>query len=369
MNLKFLTKNKKIRQLLSRYVGYIADKCYELKTDGFSTLTNPRFIMIVARQHYVESVKTYSAISRKELNSLLKIQRQAVASIKPIQLIRENKEQDGFDVKTINFNKSLENQLNKKTLLIPEGELLKTNVNKQERKILNLNTPAGNLFWAYSDSKVQSAYQKGMLSDIAAFKASIGVPLNTPHQTVEQEKYANYLLERLELLPMHQYKNIVSINLLEFLNTKLLHSLYVIPVLTATCFLLFANGYYYLKQGNIQKQNQSLSQEARTLISNKQQLDALQNRLVILNEEFSRFSLVTPMWDIFSVAIENGMEISGYFRTSSGIELRGRAEKASRVLNALNNLGSVSQASFVGAVRKSRGDDLFTISLNYRGTE
>jgi hypothetical protein len=375
VKLKLLTQNKKIATLLQNNLGYLGNELLSFSTNNnsvnesghvvFNKATSPKIIVIVARQYYTEAWQTYPALSLKELKSILTLQQKNNSGFKIIQRITINKEQDGFDVKTITFNKKTSELLPPKSVLIPETELLRSLINNNGRLVAQIESPNGSLFWAHSTNKVHSAYKKGLLNNLEAFMQSIGLPEDIAIKQISNAKYAQLLFELIENTAITKLIEIASVNMSEVIDVNRLHRLYLAPLAVATVFVLMSNSYFYLQQSWLSNQIKETSSETSGLLEQRVEIDQVEQLVNVLNDEFSRLKATHATWELLDKAMAAGMRVTRFRRYDQGIELRGTAPQASKVLSEINTLKQVSGAVFVGSVRKSRGQDAFTILLQF----
>jgi len=252
VKLKLLSKYKVAVQFLYQNVGYYAQQCYDLSGDDFCHCDTLKPVLIVARQHYSEKWQTYPALSLKELKNILKLQKSSSANERVIQQYVTNKEQDGFDVKTIHFSTQLLSSITSNTILIPETELIESKVD--ERAIYHLKTPIGEVFWAKSTDRIHSVYRQGLLNSVDSFKMSIGYPSDVHVAMFEQKEYLGLLKSSLININLAQLIKIVSFELTNSIDIKTLHKVYWAPIATALVFLLITNGYFLYKNNQLEQQ-------------------------------------------------------------------------------------------------------------------
>jgi hypothetical protein len=361
VKLNFLTKYKIFNQYLYQNLGYFAQKCYELSGDKFTVTEAIKPILIVARQHYSEQWQTYSSLSLKELKSILDFQRKSATDIRVVQQYIVNKEQDGFDVKVIEFNEKFIKSIPLNTLLIPETELINNQID--ERSVCQLVTPIGELFWAKSTDKVHSVYRQGLLNSPDAFKMSIGYPAETKVAVFEQEQYLNLLKNSLLHINILQLLKISSFEFTQQFDVKALHKVYWAPLITGLVFLLSTNGYFLYKQDMLERQLLSYGDQVTELLQAKVKQDENTIFIDAINKEVHSIPLVHDNWAIVYQAIKSNMHVQRFAKQDDGYVLRGLADDASKVLTTINNLPQVSSAGFQGVVRKSRKKDSFIIKL------
>lgn len=361
MKLNIISKSKLTKSWLYNKIGYVSDTFFELSKSALSVTKKSKSVMIVARHHYCETWQLYPALSLKELKSLLDLQKQVSSGFSPIQQYFVNKEHDGFDVKTITFSSELNTLLPAETILIPETELFDlVNIN---RFICELETPAGVLFLAKTDTKTHSAYRKGMVNNVTTFKMSVGLSDTVEQKLFTEVDFLKLLKNGLLNLPIKKLLSLSSFKINLFIQPKSMHALYWAPLITALLFLISTNSYLIYKNNILENNLTAKGSIVDELLNFKQQQDQHSELIKLLNSEIKTHKAVLPSWDIVHQATIQGMEVHQFRKRDGKIILRGIADNASKVLAGVNKLPQVSSAVFDGAVRKSRGQDYFIIQL------
>jgi hypothetical protein len=116
VNLRIISKFPQLLNWLSQRVGYLGDEYYSIQSNQFKPSDKANALMIVSRKHYQEVWNTYPAVSLTELRSVLKLQKNLAGNNRVLQYKYQNKELDGFDVKTIHFSTKINDLVSKKLL-------------------------------------------------------------------------------------------------------------------------------------------------------------------------------------------------------------------------------------------------------------
>jgi hypothetical protein len=361
--------------ILKNNICYLDDGLYGVETNKelsiteqvptyqISKLDKPKVFLIVSKKHYVEEKNTYSAISLKELKQILKLQLDKSSALKPIQRIVVNKEQDGFDVQTFKFKATVEENISANAVIFPETELLTHFFSDSKKSVAEVSTPSGILFWAHSNGRTHSAYQKGLLRNVTNFLQSIGLPEQSAVNKISKDSYIPLLFDLLESTSIDKLYSAMSVNIGGTFDKDRLHHLYFGPLIVATLFSLSLNAYFYIEKLSITSEIEENAAETLSLMSKKREISTIENTLDSVNNTFKKIESTHEIWNLVYKVINDGMEISRFKRTNKGIELTGRADKASFIINELNKAPEVHQAAFKGDIRKSRGMDSFTILL------
>lgn len=361
MNLAILKKFPRLSSRLHNYIGYLGDATYKLDGDAFVPCDESPKVIIVARRYYQEHIQTYPSISKAELNQLLKLQEELASGYPRLINVTKNQQQDGFDVKTIEFDIKLIELIGEKKILIPETALIRNE--ESEAVLYDLETPLGKLFHASIFGKMSSAYARGVVNNIEAFGLSAGSPLSTPVNEIKKSDYGKFLFERLFSAELAQLVKICSFNPSKMIKVDQLHWLYGAPLASALLFVLASTLYY---QVGIYRADNRLSEygsEVEQLLSLKQSQDENIALVTMLNEQLQGNERVHHEWDIVYEAAKKGMFVQQVRKRDGSMLIRGKAKDASKILEAVNKNTLVESAIFSGVVRKSRGEDMFIIKV------
>lgn len=361
MKINNLIDTLKNKTWLRRYACYFCGDLFDLSDNGFLPSKGSKKVVIVARKYYSEGWKSYPSINIKELKALLKLQKNVASVTTQLQTYSKNNQNEGFDVKTINFDEQVIERF-KRCILIPETELLAHHF-INERSVAEMLTPAGALFYTKVEGKTQSAYKQGLMSSVERFCLSIGVSHTVNIKQITQAQYATVLWDTLKGFPLSKVHKIAAFDLNANLNYKALHSLYLAPLACATIFILATNGYYMYKASSLEKEQLSYQSDVNELLTKKQNIDIAKLYVEQVTNELSKYPNVHSHWDIAYQAINEGMDIQQFSGKQYDIRMRGFAMSASKVLTEVSALTQLANAEFNGAVRKSGKRDYFIMDL------
>jgi len=361
-----LIQQIKAKDWLKQHVAYFHEKLFSLTTNGFVETKRIPKVIIVARKYYTESWQTYSSISLKELKELLKLQHEAKQNCIIKKNYTKNEQQEGFDVKTTEFNELIsENYSN--CFLIPETDLIAHNY-EHESIALELTTPAGCLFYAQTEGKARSTYKKGLISSLDLFSLSVGVSDKAQRVELDSSQYCQTLWTTLKNYPLAKINKLISSDFKKSVNTNMLHATYWAPLISASLFILILNGYFMLQHSALEEKLSENSQQITSLLSKKQNIDDTNKYVIDVSSELTSLPRVLGHFQVVHEAIKAGMDIQQFKGDSSEITLRGFANSASTVLSAISELPELSSAQFNGPVRKSGKRDYFVMTLKLATT-
>ncbi|GAP74601.1 hypothetical protein W04_1117 [Pseudoalteromonas sp. SW0106-04] len=316
--------------------------------------------VIVSRRFYSEEWQTYPAVSLKELKEILKLQAEAF-DVKPIYTFVENEQQDGFDVRCIQFNPEVSQLVPGQAVIVAETIVLEWLA--KERAIYELDTPAGVLFFSNSLGINRSAFKQGMMKSSSYFKYSVGLPEDTPVLELGESDYARALWEALGNIPLHSVPKLVSFDVKTLLDWRAIHALYIAPLLTACVFTGIMHGFYSVKEFQLDEKLSSYGADVEKVLDQKQAQEKKERFVTVTKSELESLRPIHSDWQLAYEAIKSGMEIQQFRMNANELVMRGFADEASGVLEAMNNLDSVESVVFDGPVRKSGRRDYFIMNI------
>jgi len=361
MKINNLIQQIKAKDWLRHHVAYFHEKLFSLTANGFAETERVPKVIIIARTYYTESWQTYPSISLKELKALLKLQQDAKQSCIIKKNYTKNEQQEGFDVKTIQFNELISANYSQ-CFLIPETDLIAQNY-ENKSVALELTTPAGALFYGQAEGKAHSTYKKGLVSSLNIFSLSVGLSDKALRVELDSSQYCEILWTTLKNYPLSKISKLVSSDFKKSVNTNMLHATYWAPLISAALFIIIVNGYFMIQHSMLEKDLSENTSEINLLLSKKQSIDDTNSYVTDVSNELTSMPRVLSNFQIVQEAIKAGMDIQQFRGDSNEIMLRGFANSASTVLSAISELPELSSAQFNGPVRKSGKRDYFVMTL------
>ena len=310
MKINDLIQNIKTKDWLRNHVAYFHEKLFTLTSNGFVEIEHVPKIIIVARKYYSESWQTYPSVSLKELKELLKLQQNAKQSVIIKQSYSKNEQQEGFDVRTTQFNELISTNYSQ-CFLVPETDLIAHDY-ESENVVLELETPAGSLFYALTEGKTHSAYKKGLVSSLNVFSLSVGLSDKAKQVELDSTQYSQKLWAILKNYPLSKINKLVSSDFRKSINTNMLHATYWAPLISAALFIFIVNGYFMLQYSALEDQLSENTQQINSLLSKKQSIDDTNSYVLDVSSELSSLPRVLSHFQIAHEAIKAGMDIQQF---------------------------------------------------------
>ncbi|WP_157592882.1 hypothetical protein [Pseudoalteromonas citrea] len=352
---------KKIKQLLSNYlsknVSYYNGEHFYIGEGCFSPLPKAKAICIVARNRCTESKQSYSSISRKELSSLLRLEKNTAS--RPMHFrVTADLDNDLFEVHKTTFEIDA-TEADSGWVLIPESYILGT---AHPDGVVSAETPSGLLF-AYMDNSPTSLYRAGLIQTVEAFKHSIGLPADTKHEKIQMEAYAS-LLSNIKLNKAFiDLVKAARLNVATQLSPLKLHALYIAPLIMFTLLSGVSVGWqsYQLHQNELQTNIDK--EQVFKILSTSNQIDKLNATINEVNEGVLNTALTDSHWEVLRVFIEANVRLNFVRFDGQVLEVDGEVANSSELLGLVTQQAQVQSAQFIGAVNKSGSTDKFNMGI------
>tara|TARA_R110002072_G_scaffold245959_3_gene405222 strand:- start:28359 stop:29501 length:1143 start_codon:yes stop_codon:yes gene_type:complete len=323
-------------------------------------------ILIISRQFYNEKVDHYPIESVTELKKLLALENQQDSSC--FHAIVANSDNGS----TVNSWRIL-NKVPISLITIPESVLLAFSVKNKQLLVqnipqyLSLNSDESVLFALRDEDKIYSQMRSQQISNEQLFALSVGVAPTEVSAIQEANIFSDNLLQGLINLPITMLKSFFSIH--RFGHRKQLIKNTLIPffgvlivyLMSTSGYLLYLN--YELDKELVEKSSaveQSLSQQKdydERIIEYQHLKDFLQNK-----------NAHDSFWLVLAEFADKAQLIQ--IRTHMGeYQIRGKADKATDILEQLIKHPNVLDASFESPTRIAKDGELFSIKLKLRYRE
>lgn len=307
-------------------------------------------ILILARKYYQESVKTYPLTNKKEITKLL-----AMESLVSEQshIVWQAKEEQT----TVNlwlFDKDAP----RGGLTLPESLLLAMTIN--EKEIVEYSGKQ-NAFLCRFNQAVYSSIKSSLISNSYFFAQSVGISENDSEQIITSNAFAEKLVQGIAKLP---------INLLTSFfakvsdSTKSLIALKVfVPIVSVfSLYLVLSSAYLVINNISLKSELDSRKEVINSALDQQQKYDQNSRRYQQLQKFYQSQSLLSPFWLVITDITPNS-ELTNLRLINDRFVMRGKAEKATTILEQVNNLAYVADAKFDFPTRQVRGKESFVISF------
>lgn len=360
MNIKILIKSKAIRNKIVKGINYYSDGLHDLsgKLLKGSSL-NRKKVVIVAKKHYKEEWKSFSSVSKKEIEQIINNKKLNKSGHVSLFQKFKNEKIDGYDLKVTSFDEKIEELSKSSLLLIPETELIKEFDSIPFSG--EFETPKGTLYYGVLENKSFSSYQKGMIVSIASFKLGVGLPEDIPTLNLSRFQFFEKLIDAVFSVNLKYLFSNSYIPFSSLAKPLHLHLLYWGPLLTILMFYIGTNVYLGFKNYTLEQSINAYSSEVSETLNKKLAHDQKMVSFEHLSIELNKENQIHLYWSLIDTLLNADMTISRITYENGKFSIRGLAKKASDILNVASKHELVMSASFRGAVRKIRGEDSFIL--------
>lgn len=354
----------KIQQTASSYlagkISYFDGTHYAVSSVGFKPIAQSRTICVIARNQCIESKKTYSSISRKELQAILTLEKKAASQPTSYRII-ENAKHDTFEVHKTVFSVAPE-ALKGAWILLPESIVLGTLYPKQ---LLSIHTPSGTLY-AYMSDSLHCLYQAGLIRSLATFKHSVGLPDEAAGREITQTQYAELISQLSVNKSLLELLRSAVIYTDEKVNVNKLHALYIAPLATLTLVLgIMVGVQFYQLQKNEALAN-SASDEIKAILTTANEVSRINASLTEVNQAVLSTPLTYEHWQLLALLIEEQVKFNFVRYENKTLVVDGSVANSGQMLSKLNQHPLVHSAQFAGSVSKRGGIDTFDLNITLK---
>ncbi|NOU51808.1 hypothetical protein HG263_14820 [Pseudoalteromonas sp. JBTF-M23] len=362
--MNILSKLKRaILNYLSSKASYFDGNHYSIEPDEFRPIQATRAICIVARNKCIESTKSYTSISKKELYAIIDLEKKASENFVSYRVI-ESRDNESFEVHKTEFDIT-EEQATSSWVLIPESFLIGQCF---KGKLVSIDTLKGKLY-VYMLGTLHCLYHAGLIRSIETFKHSIGLPDNIQEIQLETSQYAAFLRSGIYIEELQKNHQAVCLNVKSKFSLATLHALYIAPLLTFSTALLVTVAFQYHALSQNEGQINSSSDEVNEVLRLSNKVKSINKDIELVNEQIANAQLVSEHWDILNLLIEKQVKFN-FIRYERGrMVIDGEVKDSTALLRGVNDSPLVESAEYSGAINKSQELDKFNMNISLTGQD
>ncbi len=346
-------------------IGYLDTKLYRLvdSVDGEFTWQEAEQgfkpnVLILSRQHYHESCKQYPIENTAEVKKLIRLELSANDGLSQFVTY---KQQDG---KTASNQWQLNEVLGAK-IVVPESFLIGykrphfdvTEFQSEATQVYVVNTPQG----------IVSTVKGGMIQDVNAFSMASGVrTINSDDSSLMSfQQFAVFTAAQLPKL-LAQY----GVSLLVKQEKKLDFQELVKPLCLTlggaiSLYLVVSSAYLELQGYRIDAQIADNTEQVNQALSIQNEYNMLTEKLLRQQAFIESQAVKTSFWFVLEPLMQQAKFRTIRFRNDRYV-LNGETKQATKLLDMLIQDPLVTDAKFDSQIRKSRNNEVFTISFRLK---
>jgi hypothetical protein len=315
-------------------------------------------VLIVARGYYKESNKQYPITNTRELYKVLALEK---SSDDTAQFMVGDTEGNHVVANKFELVQKFENSMMK----IPETVLIATAAEHCVAYKSKANDKQ--IFVTMNQGVVHSATQTAIINSHEVFAATTGTKLSAHQEVITSKELANILVKGLLKLPAAKWRHFVSINTQRV--SERLFKYTLLPLVLGGCvYLASLSAYLFWQDTQYDKEIASKKEQVSSLLSTQVQLDDDLADIELYKSIFSDRTLDSYTWLALEPVFKSA-QISNLKGKNGFITIRGRADRATSIIELLNQQDMVKNVKFDSPIRKQRNKEEFVISFNVEPTE
>ncbi|WP_394146920.1 hypothetical protein [Shewanella atlantica] len=317
-------------------------------------------VAILSRNCYREQLQWYPIAKKSDVVKLVKLQVQNSPS-QVLFIIGETV--NGKTPVTYYYLNELTHGL-KAWLLLPETSLLGHELSSDTLLSYQTVAPCNTVFVSNSVAGTVSALQGGMIQNLQQFALSQGVTAqHKVHLSVaEHISSLQTQLKQLYKLPLTGLFNRSS---LSFDASSATLSRFALPgLVVATLYLVLAAQLSEYKADSAKQELRAATKEANLVLNQYQDINSMIARYNQLKENRPQSTQLLDVWKVLAPMYESGVIFSDVQQQQQSVTLRLTADSASQALQLLIKQEGVTNAKFVGSVRRQRDMDAATVQFD-----
>ncbi len=320
-------------------------------------------IIILARQHYQEFIKTYPIADLTELKSVLA---QEYTENPHVLHLFDQTESNQTKVCTFVLDPAVLSTCRgwvyfPETMLLANASVISSN----DENVWDCSELQGFFFYCRDGLSI-SQKQGPLCANVAMFALNNGLAEGLEVQTPSPAAYNSLVLSGLTncLARGRSFGRWVvyrgsgsAINLKKW--SQLFTGLLV-------GYLLSVNLYMYLSIESRKSDIAALGDGVNQLLDSQNRQKSLADSLALFVESQKGLQRTTPVWGIVQAMLEHKVNLMSFSIENEKLTLRGSAQRATDVLAMLLTISDVSSAEFTAPVRNENGIEVFVISVSFR---
>lgn len=332
------------------------------KEDGASPVNGHKVkakVAILSRNCYREQLQWYPITKKSDLIKLVKLQ---VQNTQSQVLFIVGTSVNGKTPVTYYYLNELTTGL-KTWLLIPETSLLGHNLSSDNLLSYQTLAPCNTVFVANSVAGTVSALQGGMIQNLEQFALSQGV--NAQRKvTLSAEEHLLSLKAQLKHLYQLPLTGLINTKALSVDTSSATLSRFALPGLVViTLYLVLAAQVSEFKADSAKQDLRTATKEANHVLNQYQDINEMIGRYSQLAENTPQSTQLLDVWKVLAPMYESGVMFSDVQQQQQTVTLRLTADSASQALQLLIKQTGVTDAKFVGSVRRRRNMDAATVQF------
>jgi len=367
---------KKMLQLLLLRVGFWADQSYDLFTDGSgsapvlkTSIGKNKWIQIIGREHYYESVVEYPIGTLSDLKKALKIEPWSFPydGIRFVQIDRVSPQSHRVTNWVIK-REVLERQKSRPMIMVPETACLQAPaasgpmaVSRLGKTVLVINTDNGLLSGIEPQTEDDSAvrFWRTRLLSLS------GLAQESKVELVSEEKVGTQLIQGLwRVLKLSPTTFLLPLET-SFRGNYPWSKVVRMTLLAAALYLPFSSLYILMSDAWVDYKLLGARSESMASLELRKDVRSMQADVDEVAAVFSRVPPLWVTWDVVLDLLNRGVSVKRINSLDGLVTITASAARATDVLTYLSNDPRVTEVKYVQPVRQSGKQQSFAISMGF----
>lgn len=357
------------KALLALNIGYFDGGLYKLTSESgklsWQAVSQQQFrpwILIVGRAYYEEHAKAYPLESRREVSKLvaLELEQRDGDNAFMTYPARDGKVSVNiwhFDAMPLPSQQ--DTPLPSAKIRVPESAVLAWRA--PMLSALTFQCPSHRLFAVNTPKGVVSSQQGGLIQDLDSFAIASGIALGTPAEQPDVS-HADAAAQGLAALLFQNPTAFIQTSGQQGDWQTNLNRLLVGAMLGAACYLGLSSAYLTFREYQINSQMEQQQEKVSQSLAIQNQYQQLIAQLDNQHRFIDTQQATVGFWQVLEPILQQASLRNVQYRNGR-YQLNGEADKATEVIERLNQHPWVKDAKFDSQIIKSRKKEVFLISF------
>ena len=367
---------ERVRLILLSKVGFWAGQTYDLLPgDNPDQLTlkahsiKSKWVLIVGREHYYESVTEYPIGSLRDLKKALKIEPWSFPyeGIRLVQITRTTPQSHRVTNWVVKAD-VLDHQERRPLLMVPETACLQAmaasgpvSISRLGKAVLIINSDTGIASGIESESKDDSAlnFWRTQLLSLS------GLPHDCPVSSVEETNFASKLINGLVGLIKQSPSDFFVPMERAVRGSYPWQKASKIALLAGIAYLAFSSLYLVMTDAWVEHRLTAIQADATAVQELRKDVRFMQSEI---NEVAGVFSEVAPLWvtwDVVTDLLKKDVAVRRINSIDGSVTITATAPRASEILSYLSGDARVSEVKYAQPIRQEGQLQSFAVEMKF----